>query len=180
MKGRNLQQQGFDDMVYGENSHKGERMNGPLRLGYEQALALGLAVVMAGCATIVKGRTQSVLFNSTPSGARIWVNGEDRGATPANLELKKNKDYKVVIKKDGYQDVTINVDKEFTMGWSIVGNVFSWGILGVIVDVADGAAYKLTPEQTTIALEAARMSFTPNKNNDTFQLAVFVKERARK
>ena len=143
------------------------------RLG--MVCALSVAMVVTGCATIVKGRTQGVGFNSSPIGARVWVNGQDRGNTPMTLELKRNKDYKVVIRKEGYKEVTINVDKEFTMGWSIVGNIFSWGLLGVIVDVADGAAYQLTPAETMVALEAEKVSLKPRGDQDTFQLAVFVK-----
>lgn len=143
------------------------------KAGYRTSICLVLVIGVMGCATIMRGRTQSVRFNSSPAGARVFINGEDRGSTPATLELKRNKDYRVVVKKEGYKDVTVNIDKEFTIGWPIIGNVFSWGLLGVIVDVADGAAYKLTPEETMAALEVEKVSFAPTNNHDTFQLAVF-------
>ena len=138
-------------------------------------LVLGMAIVTAGCATLVKGRTQGVYFNSSPAGARVLINGEDRGTTPLSLELKRSKDYTVVIRKPGYRDVTVSVDKKFTFGWPVVGNFFSWDLLGLVVDVADGAAYQLTPEETTVILDAEKLSLNSPKDNETFRLAVFLK-----
>ncbi len=53
----------------------------------------------------------------------------------------------------GYQDVSLNLQKQFRTVPVIVGNIFSWGIIGAVVDFATGSAYQLTPEQLSAALE---------------------------
>lgn len=97
------------------------------------------------CATIFKGSSADVRVNSSPSGADIYINSIDRGKTPQTLSLKRNKDYVLSFKKEGYEDVNVEVNKKFDIGTTVVGNIFSWGILGIIVDLAGGSAYSLTP-----------------------------------
>lgn len=47
----------------------------------------------------------TVLLVSEPVGARIYINGEDTKAfTPNRRSLEAHKDYRVVLKKDGYSD----------------------------------------------------------------------------
>lgn len=46
---------------------------------------------------------------------------------------------------DGYEDVNIEVNKKFDILTTVVGNIFSWQLLGIIVDVATGSAYTLEP-----------------------------------
>lgn len=106
---------------------------------------IGLSVLIAGCATIFKGSSADVQVNSSPSGADVYINEIDRGSTPQTLSLKRNKNYVLTFKKEGYEDVNMEIDKKFDIGTTVVGNIFSWGLLGIIVDAATGAAYTLTP-----------------------------------
>ena len=41
-------------------------------------------------------------LDSTPSGAGVYVDGEYRGKTPTELELRADEDLEVVLRKDGY------------------------------------------------------------------------------
>src|SRR5690606_3274586 len=82
-------------------------------LRMKRALALAVAsglVVVAGCATIVKGTTQSVAIN-TPGvpGAECTLSSSAIGTkvvfTPATLTLEKGADHiSVVCRKECYQD----------------------------------------------------------------------------
>lgn len=98
-----------------------------------------------GCATIFKGSNADIRVNSAPAGADIYINNIDRGQTPQTLSLARNKDHVLVFKKDGFEDVTIEVNRKFDVATTIVGNLFSFALLGVVVDVATGAAYSLQP-----------------------------------
>ena len=109
-----------------------------------------LLVVLASfltlsCASIFKGSSADIRVNSNPAGADIFINGIDRGQTPQTLSLKRNQDYVLTFKKDGYEDLNFEVSKKFDVGTAVIGNIFSWGIIGIIVDVGTGAAYSLTP-----------------------------------
>lgn len=100
---------------------------------------------LTSCATIFKGSHGEVRFNSSPSGAEVIIDQVNKGETPTTSQLTRNESHTVTFKKDGYEDVTVRVERKFDGATTIVGNLFSWLLLGVVVDVASGAAYTLTP-----------------------------------
>ena len=109
-------------------------------------LALAAAGTLTGCATIVQGTDQRINVNSSPEGATVSVRGEQMGVTPTTLNLKRGRDYALLIELDGYDPITVNLDKEFDFAPAALGNLFSWGILGLVVDISNGAAYELSPD----------------------------------
>ncbi len=132
------------------------------------------------CATISRGTTQGIRFNSMPSGARIIVNDEDMGSTPTTITLKRSREYRVVIKKENYEDVTLNITREFKKGAAIWGNIFSWGVIGMVVDNANGSAYQLSPEELNATLENSGMSLIDNNDPDSIVVYLFTKEDLKK
>jgi len=130
---------------------------------------------ISGCATIIRGSNQDVRVTSDPPNARVVVNGQDRGETPTTLNLDTSRDYQIEFAKDGYASETLNVRKDFTIGWPIFGNVFSWGIIGIVVDVANGSAYKLTPKQLEAALETTSADVRMPSDSD-IHIALFSSE----
>lgn len=125
-----------------------------------------LLPVVYGCATIVRGSNQDVSVTSDPPNARVIVNGQDRGETPTTLSLDTGRDYQLEFTKEGMDSETINVTKDFTVGWPIFGNIFSWGLIGIVVDVANGSAYKLKPEQVDAALETTTGDVSVPEDSD--------------
>ena len=115
-------------------------------------LAVSLAWVTSGCATIVHGNRQTVTINSEPEGASVKVDGL-KGKTPFSASLARNNDYVVSIKKAGYQEEQIQITKSFS-GLSIIGNIL-WLLVGVVIDFASGAAYNLSPTKIDVELEKA-------------------------
>ena len=122
---------------------------------------LATAMYASNCATIIRGTTQTVPFNSHPAGARVVVNGMDMGMTPVALELKRNRTHQIVLALEGYDEVVVNLDRKFKLGASVFGNVFSFGVIGLVVDVANGSAYQLTPEQLDRSLIQTGIAVTP-------------------
>lgn len=115
-----------------------------------------IGLMFAGCATILHGTHQTIHVNSSPSGAAVYIHNNQKGVTPASLTLDRNENYTLVFKKEGYKPVSIHLDKNFKALPSILGNIFWSGIIGIVVDIADGAAYKLTPEQINAHLNALK------------------------
>lgn len=105
------------------------------------------ALMFTGCATILHGSHQEIQVNSTPSNASVYINNVKKGTTPTSLHLKRNGTYTLAFKKDGYKPVKLHLEKNFKPLPAILGNIFWNGVLGVVVDFATGAAYKLSPEQ---------------------------------
>lgn len=114
---------------------------------------LSVFIFTVSCATIFKGSSAEVRINSQPSDADITINEIDKGTTPQTLNLSRDQDHILTFQKDGYQDVKFEVNKKFDVGTTVVGNLFSWSLLGVIVDVASGAAYSLEPADVQANLE---------------------------
>ena len=119
--------------------------------GYWILAGIGL-MVLSGCATIVRGKLQPLPVNSHPAGATVYVNGVNWGQTPMTLDLRRSREYEIIIALEGYEDVVFDVHKEFKMGAAVIGNLFSFGVLGLVVDVANGSAYQLTPEMLDTTL----------------------------
>lgn len=124
-----------------------------------------LAFFAAGCATIFKGSSADVRVNSAPSGADIYINQIDRGTTPQTLSLKRDRNYVLEFRKEGYQDVRVEVNKKFDLATTVVGNIFSWALVGIVVDLATGAAYSLTPADVQANMQELQAAgYLPDEN----------------
>ncbi|MEW5929841.1 MAG: PEGA domain-containing protein [Gemmatimonadota bacterium] len=115
------------------------------------ALSLVLAAVPA-CGALFNSGPQKVTFNSDPAGAEVWIDGSRRGATPVILDLAKNKDYTVVMKRDGYSDATTTLSKKVSAGY-VVLDVLG-GFIPVVVDAATGSWYVLSSDNVNLTLSA--------------------------
>jgi len=104
-----------------------------------------ISLILASCATIFKGGHGEVRFNSSPSGADVLINQVNKGETPTTAQLSRKESHTVTFKKEGYEDVTVRINRKFDGATTILGNIVSWALLGIVVDVASGAAYTLTP-----------------------------------
>jgi hypothetical protein len=110
---------------------------------------------------------------SVPGGADVYIQGAQVGVTPATLHLQRKHNYQLVFKKDGYKPIKVRVEKNFKVLPAVVGNIFWIPIIGIVVDIIDGAAYKLSPEQINAHLkELGKAGYLPgvtktNKNEIT-------------
>jgi len=134
------------------------QLSKPLYATLLVALCIATSVLFAGCATIIRGAHQDLQITSDPSGATVTIQGQERGTTPLTLGLDRDQTYRMEFSKDGYSSETLLVSSEFTIGAPVVGNIFSWGLLGLVVDIAGGAAYKLSPEQVQAVLDESSSS----------------------
>jgi len=114
---------------------------------------LFIAFVMAfmtSCATIFTGTKSKVNITSIPSGARILVDGIDRGVTPSVVKLKRGFDSQsVTLKLDGYSDKIFEPEQTFQIV-SVLNftNLLGWGI-----DAITGSIKKYNPKFYEIKLD---------------------------
>jgi|LauGreDrversion4_2_1035121.scaffolds.fasta_scaffold290606_2 hypothetical protein len=125
---------------------------------------------VSSCATIILGSKQSVGISSNPSSAKIYINEESVGTTPKTVDIKKKdaKSFKVKIELDGYQPYETVLTRK-TSGW-IAGNILLGGLIGLVVDLATGGAYVLTPDQ--IQAEFGKTTAMVKAPNDQIQFFV--------
>lgn len=114
--------------------------------------------LLTGCASIVNGPRQKVHFTSEPTKAKVVVhshrnNKEDMFfTTPAIKELDRESEYTVTFMKDGYQKHKHEIKRGINL--LLFGNAVIGGLIGIIIDMSTGAAYRLTPNKVHANLES--------------------------
>ena len=105
------------------------------------------AIFLSGCATIISGDTETVTFNSSPEGADVYIDGAIIGKTPVSIVLEKNKKDVVMLKKEGYQAVTIDLTNSYD---PITMLSIFWDLS--TTDFLSGAAMEYAPKSYYIEL----------------------------
>ena len=113
-------------------------------------------LVFWNCATIMTGSKQDIGVRSEPSGAKVSITTIGglpiaSGNTPGSFNLKKGKEYVVIVEKDGYQKQEVYLGKAFNM--YVIGNILCGGIPGLIVDGLSGALFNIEPEELYVTMQ---------------------------
>jgi hypothetical protein len=98
--------------------------------------SLLMLACLPSCAAIVAPKASVVPIDSSPPGATVRYRDANVGVTPCSVRIEVG-ETKAVLVRDGFHDQWIDVGKG-TSGW-IIGNLVSWGILGLFVDAVGGA-----------------------------------------
>jgi hypothetical protein len=116
-------------------------------------------LLLAGCASLIGGGTsQNLNVSSTPSAATFVVKSSSglqmaQGTSGAAVRLPRKNEYQIDITAPGYQPQTVAVAKGIN-GW-FWANLLFGGVIGMIIDGADGAMYKLEPSIVSVTLARA-------------------------
>lgn len=114
-------------------------------------LSSGCLLLMSSCASIITGTSQIVPVESDPPGAQIAMDGMGVGVTPAQITVKRGSDHVLAISREGFETTTVMLGKKFN-GWYI-GNLVIGGLVGLIIDLADGAYMWVEPEFVKVVLK---------------------------
>ena len=111
-------------------------------------------VLFASCATITRGTTDTLVVQSTPTGADVKLDNGMTGKTPTSFKLPRDKDVIVSITKDGYEPVEVRVSSQISGGGGagMAGNILFGGIIGGAVDAGSGAMNDLVPNPISVTL----------------------------
>lgn len=110
-----------------------------------------LVVLSSGCASIVHGSGQEVPISSDPTGADVYVDGEDVGKTPVTPNLKRKRAHQVTFEKPGYRTEHRVIHR--VLSGAVAGNILAGGFIGWGVDAITGAQWRLVPEQLHAELD---------------------------
>jgi len=140
---------------------------------------LPMLAIATGCATVTRGSTDTLVVNSTPSGADVKIYrtnagftakeikdntiadpknpgaGPIIGTTPGSFKLARKGEYRVELSKQGYKTVEADVGNRVAGAGTagMAGNLLVGGLVGVIVDSRTGATKNLTPNPLEVTLE---------------------------
>lgn len=135
-----------------------------------------MAMMVAGCATMISGTTQEMSFQSSPEGVIVtliravpdedyWAgkaakdagkkqptHDETRilGKTPFTLQLDKAEDQSVVFSKEGFKPLTMKLTTQTDPNFW--GNIVFGGFVGSTTDSMSGAIYQFSPSQYFVTL----------------------------
>src|SRR5256886_7020788 len=115
--------------------------------------ALGIAMALSSCATVIRGVHEDLKVVSNPSGADVTLSTGERGVTPATFVKRRRNSFQVMVSKTGYYSQTVTVkNKASTTGAAATaGNIATVGV-GVAVDAGTGAWNSLYPNPVSVQL----------------------------
>jgi hypothetical protein len=77
-------------------------------------LLAGASLALSSCATLLHSNHQSVRIFSTPSEAKVVVDGRFHLTTAGTVNLSRYEDHTAVIEKEGYEPVTITIERRMS------------------------------------------------------------------
>ena len=120
-------------------------------------------LMLTGCASIISGTHQDITINSAPQSADVRVESLTlsqntvtfEGKTPAKTSLARKGSYLVTISMNGYEKAQVSIDNGGMNGW-VWGNIVLGGLVGILIDISDGAAMNLQPGDINVTLVAQK------------------------
>jgi hypothetical protein len=105
-----------------------------------------------GCATVIHGTKQKVRVTSQPPGATVTVLPEgDTFVTPGEVKVARKQTHTLVFELACHAPATAYLDRR--MSQAVHGNIILGGLIGLLVDIDSGGAFKLVPSPVDVALE---------------------------
>ena len=116
------------------------------------SFALMSLILLAGCATIVRGTEQDVTVDTVPSGAKVDFSNGQSCMSPCSISARRNQELEVNVSMDGCSPQTAFVRPRLSAGG---------GVLGGLPDLATGAVYDLVPSQLSFAMQCSAQNIFP-------------------
>jgi hypothetical protein len=130
------------------------------------------ALLTASCGTIFHGTRVDVSVRSTPE-CTVTVDGGASYQTPTVVKVKRGDVHTFTFEKEGYKPVTVQVDNNILIG-TLIADIFLTGLIGVVVDLVDGAMYTMDQKQITATLQEEGVTVTVPETTDDEVYVVLV------
>ena len=114
-------------------------------------VVIPMALLAFSCATIIKGSTEEIYFNTNPQGATVSINGHPFGKTPLVMELETSSSHVAEIEFAGYEKKTVMIIKKVSTGFVIL-DILS-GVLPVVIDAVTGSWNTLSPSNISVVYQ---------------------------
>jgi len=118
-----------------------------------------IAITLLSCASITRGTQEALVINTKPAGASVKIKKGEKilfqGLTPTAAKLERKGNYIVLIEKEGYEPLIVNVTNQVSNegGAGMAGNICLGGCIGAGIDSASGAMLELKPNPINADLE---------------------------
>ncbi|MDD4012152.1 MAG: PEGA domain-containing protein [Sphaerochaetaceae bacterium] len=115
-------------------------------------IAALICILLSSCATIMEDSTQTITIITDPQGAKVRVDGFERGITPTTVQLETKKAHIIELSKEGYQTTLVTIRKSLRWGYQVADLVLA-PVVGNVIDLCTGDGFKLKPNTLTVYLE---------------------------
>jgi hypothetical protein len=123
-------------------------------------MRVSLLAVLAGslslgaCATVTRGTTEQITFDSTPTAEMRTSTGLTCPTTPCTLEVGRKSEFVATFSKQGYQSQNVMVQTRVAGAGAagFAGNVLVGGLVGMGVDAATGSTLEHYPNPVNVSL----------------------------
>lgn len=110
-------------------------------------------IFLTSCATLFTGTKQHISIHSNVNGADVFLNDRLIGRTPLQVEIKKQKNAVIKIKKDGYETRELKLITNYpTEFWLNVCAIYFFPFSSS-TDSSSGAIYEYVPNSYYINLD---------------------------
>ena len=101
-----------------------------------------MTILLNSCGVMFGGsKYQGTIIAKDHPNAEIYANGKKLGNGQASALFPRDKELVVEVKEPGCETKSQTFGKAFRTG-NFILSVVSWGLLGIIVDLATGSSYK--------------------------------------
>lgn len=116
---------------------------------------LSINLLFHGCATVVRGGSETIAIQTDPPGAEVKLSTGQYGVTPFEAEIKRKGTVFVTITKEGYKEVSTALISSIdgaSLGVGTTANLIFLPIVNDIVDYNTGANYSHKPNPLIVKL----------------------------
>jgi len=118
-------------------------------------------IILSSCATIMGGKKNTISTKVVdPPEAKVFLNNREIGQGVFKIKVSKydlQEGDVLVIKKDGYINDTIIIERKINE-WYTVANIVTTLGIGIIIDVASGNIYRPNTQNIEIKLKKKEAS----------------------
>jgi hypothetical protein len=106
------------------------------------ALLLSMTILLNSCGVMFGGsKYQGTIVAKDHPNAEIYANGKKLGNGTATALFKRDQPLVIEVKQEGCETKAQTFEKTFRTG-NFILSVFSFGLIGLVVDLGTGASYK--------------------------------------
>ena len=116
---------------------------------------LAISGFVAGCATIVRGSSETIEITTSPSGAMIKLSSGQSARSPSTFQVPRKGTIFVTITKDGYETVETKLISSIegaSLGLGTAANFLTLPVVNDVVDYNSGANYSHKPNPLHVEL----------------------------
>lgn len=116
-----------------------------------------------------------IRLNTNPQNVQVLLNGYDQGVTPLTLNVDRKKHHNVTFMIHGMQPIHVQIKPKLDIATTVFGNLVSWNVIGVVVDLVTGQAYTLSPADIEQNFEFIATSLKTESSNDRINILLISK-----